>query len=64
MEEDLEWPSVPLGLLREAGPWWTFRWYKGQQHYSDDFRCLSGLRLRGPHRRPRRRLTMPTEDRP
>ncbi|MER8008593.1 TnsA-like heteromeric transposase endonuclease subunit [Streptomyces sp. NPDC094149] len=35
--EDLEWPSVPLGLLREARPWRTFRWYKGQQHYSGTY---------------------------
>lgn len=34
VEEDLEWASVPLGLLRSAQPWRTFRWYKGQQHYS------------------------------
>lgn len=35
--EDLEWPSVPLGLLREARPWRKFRWYKGQQHYSGTY---------------------------
>ncbi|MFC9247940.1 TnsA-like heteromeric transposase endonuclease subunit [Streptomyces sp. NPDC057136] len=35
--EDLEWPSVPLGLLQEAEPWRTFRWYKGQQHYSGTY---------------------------
>ncbi len=35
--EDLDWPSVPLGLLREAWPWRTFRWYKGQQHYSGTY---------------------------
>ncbi|MFJ5607867.1 TnsA-like heteromeric transposase endonuclease subunit [Streptomyces sp. NPDC093221] len=37
MVEDLEWPSVPLGLLREARPWRMFRWYKGQQHYSGTY---------------------------
>lgn len=35
--ENLEWQSVPLGLLREARPWRTFRWYKGQQHYSGTY---------------------------
>ncbi|NJP42976.1 TnsA-like heteromeric transposase endonuclease subunit [Streptomyces sp. PRB2-1] len=35
--EDLEWQSVPLGLLREARPWRTFRWHKGQQHYSGTY---------------------------
>ncbi|MFG2557393.1 TnsA-like heteromeric transposase endonuclease subunit [Streptomyces sp. NPDC048496] len=35
--EDLDWPSVPLGLLREARPWRTFRWFKGQQHYSGTY---------------------------
>ncbi|MEV4873882.1 TnsA-like heteromeric transposase endonuclease subunit [Streptomyces syringium] len=35
--EDLELPSVPLGLLREARPWRMFRWYKGQQHYSGTY---------------------------
>lgn len=35
--EDLEWASVQLGLLREARPWRTFRWYKGQQHYSGTY---------------------------
>ncbi|WP_260987928.1 TnsA-like heteromeric transposase endonuclease subunit [Streptomyces sp. CFMR 7] len=37
MAEDLEWQSVPLGLLQEARPWRTFRWYKGQQHYSGTY---------------------------
>ncbi|MGI5518265.1 aldehyde dehydrogenase family protein [Streptomyces sp. CA-106131] len=37
MVEDLEWQSVPLGLLHEARPWRTFRWYKGQQHYSGTY---------------------------
>ncbi|MEV6699677.1 TnsA-like heteromeric transposase endonuclease subunit [Streptomyces sp. NPDC051453] len=34
---DLDWPTVPLGLLRESRPWRTFRWYKGQQHYSGSY---------------------------
>ncbi|MFE2033876.1 TnsA-like heteromeric transposase endonuclease subunit [Streptomyces scopuliridis] len=37
MVEDLEWPSASLGLLREARPWRTFRWFKGQQHYSGTY---------------------------
>ncbi|MBB6416637.1 TnsA-like heteromeric transposase endonuclease subunit [Streptomyces sp. AK010] len=35
--EDLEWASAPLDLLRHAQPWRTFRWYKGQQHYSGTY---------------------------
>ncbi|MFG2431984.1 TnsA-like heteromeric transposase endonuclease subunit [Streptomyces sp. NPDC048590] len=35
--EDLEWASAPLDLLRNAHPWRTFRWYKGQQHYSGTY---------------------------
>jgi hypothetical protein len=35
--EDLHWPSVPLGLLRDARPWRTFRCYKGQQHCSGTY---------------------------
>ncbi|WP_239074858.1 hypothetical protein [Streptomyces sp. SID10853] len=35
--EDLEWSSVPLRLLQEARPWRTFRWFKGQQHYSGTY---------------------------
>ncbi|MTE20023.1 TnsA-like heteromeric transposase endonuclease subunit [Streptomyces sp. TRM43335] len=31
--EDLEWPSVSLGPLREARPWRAFRWHKEQQHH-------------------------------
>lgn len=35
--EDLEWESAPLDLLRDARPWRTFRWYKGQRHYSGTY---------------------------
>ncbi|MEI7030110.1 hypothetical protein [Streptomyces pratensis] len=35
--EDLEWSSVPLGLLRTARPWRTFRWHQGQKHYSGTY---------------------------
>lgn len=35
--EDLEWMSAPLELLRDAQPWRTFRWFKGQQHYSGTY---------------------------
>lgn len=37
LEEDLEWESVPLDLLRSAQPWRTFRWYRGQKHYSGTY---------------------------
>ncbi|MEJ8658415.1 MULTISPECIES: TnsA-like heteromeric transposase endonuclease subunit [Streptomyces] len=37
LEEDLEWASVSLDLLRNAQPWRTFRWYKGQKHYSGTY---------------------------
>lgn len=32
--EDLEWLSASLDMLQEGQPWRTFRWFKGQQHYS------------------------------
>lgn len=35
--EDREWDSVPVGLLQSACPWRTFRWYKGQKHYSGTY---------------------------
>ncbi|MFJ8200276.1 hypothetical protein [Streptomyces sp. NPDC096152] len=34
---DLEWASISLDLLRNAQPWRTFRWYKGQKHYSGTY---------------------------
>jgi hypothetical protein len=35
--EDSEWASAPLDLPRQAQSWRTFRWYKGQQHYSGTY---------------------------
>ncbi|WTW96109.1 TnsA-like heteromeric transposase endonuclease subunit [Streptomycetaceae bacterium NBC_01309] len=32
--EDLDWSGACSDLLAHAQPWRTFRWYKGQQHYS------------------------------
>ncbi|MFI9580812.1 hypothetical protein ACIHCQ_02965 [Streptomyces sp. NPDC052236] len=28
---------MPIGLLQSACPWRTFRWYKGQKHYSGTY---------------------------
>jgi hypothetical protein len=36
-EEVQAWESVNLDALRLASPWRTFRWYKGQKHYSGAF---------------------------
>jgi hypothetical protein len=35
--EDLSWTTVSIDLLRSAAPWRTFRWYRGQKHYSGSF---------------------------
>ncbi|MFI6723034.1 TnsA-like heteromeric transposase endonuclease subunit [Streptomyces sp. R-74717] len=32
--EDRDWSTAPVDLLQSACPWRTFRWYKGQKHYS------------------------------
>jgi len=32
--EDLEWSGVGASWFAEAVPWRTFRWYRGQKHYS------------------------------
>lgn len=32
--EDKPWASVDSALLSNTVPWRTFRWYKGQRHYS------------------------------
>lgn len=32
--EDRPWRTVPVENLESAVPWRTFRWYKGQKHYS------------------------------
>lgn len=34
MVEDRAWSEVPVKLLASATPWRTFRWFKGQKHYS------------------------------
>lgn len=31
------WKQAVLAALRSASPWRTFRWYKGQKHYSGAF---------------------------
>jgi hypothetical protein len=36
-EKVLAWASVNHDALRLASPWRTFRWYKGQKHYSGVF---------------------------
>ncbi|WET81102.1 TnsA-like heteromeric transposase endonuclease subunit [Amycolatopsis sp. QT-25] len=36
-EEVQVWASVEPDVLRSAVPWRTFRWYKGQKHYSGTF---------------------------
>lgn len=35
--EDRDWGTAPLDLLQSACPWRTFRWYKGQKHYSGTY---------------------------
>ncbi|MEU8830246.1 TnsA-like heteromeric transposase endonuclease subunit [Streptomyces sp900116325] len=35
--EDCEWDAAAVGLLGSAVPWRTFRWYKGQKHYSGTY---------------------------
>ncbi|MFF7192514.1 TnsA-like heteromeric transposase endonuclease subunit [Streptomyces sp. NPDC008079] len=35
--EDREWATATLGLFESAAPWRTFRWYKGQRHYSGTY---------------------------
>lgn len=37
VHEDLEWSAATGGELRTASPWRTFRWYKGQRHYSGSY---------------------------
>lgn len=36
-EDDLPWPTVSAKYLGAAEPWRTFRWYKGQRHYSGSY---------------------------
>ncbi|MFZ3595745.1 TnsA-like heteromeric transposase endonuclease subunit [Streptomyces sp. BH104] len=35
--EDRDWATSPVDLLQSARPWRTFRWYKGQKHYSGTY---------------------------
>jgi hypothetical protein len=35
--EDRDWGTAPVDLLQSACPWRTFRWYKGQKHYSGTY---------------------------
>ena len=35
--KDLSWTTVSIDLLRSAAPWRTFRWYRGQNHYSGSY---------------------------
>lgn len=35
--KDAEWLEVPLDTLRAVVPWRTFRWGKGQKHYSGTY---------------------------
>jgi hypothetical protein len=32
--EDVSWTAVDSSMLSSTVPWRTFRWYKGQRHYS------------------------------
>jgi len=31
------WDKASVGLLESAAPWRTFRWHKGQKHYSGTY---------------------------
>jgi hypothetical protein len=35
--EDQVWSTASVDLLRSAVPWRTFRWFKGQKHYSGSY---------------------------
>jgi hypothetical protein len=39
--EDRPWTAAPVRLLASAAPWRTFRWYKGQRHYSGTYRSAT-----------------------
>lgn len=34
---ECSWPAVSTELLSAAAPWRTFRWYRGQKHYSGTY---------------------------
>ncbi len=35
--EDREWAATSVDMLSSVAPWRTFRWYKGQRHYSGTY---------------------------
>src|SRR5262245_40184217 len=35
--ENREWAGSSIGGLAGAAPWRTFRWYRGQRHYSGTY---------------------------
>jgi hypothetical protein len=35
------WPTITLDDLKGAAPWRTFRWWKGQRHYSGWYWCAT-----------------------
>src|SRR6516164_6546571 len=35
--DGLDWTRVSAERLRSASPWRTFRWYKGQRHFSGSY---------------------------
>jgi hypothetical protein len=35
--DDQDWSAASIDLLKSAVPWRTFRWYKGQRHYSGTY---------------------------
>jgi hypothetical protein len=36
-EEEHDWAEFDPNLPRDAAPWRTFRWHRGQRHYSGTF---------------------------
>jgi hypothetical protein len=39
--EDQSWTVVDSAVLSNTVPWRTFRWYKGQRHYSGTYWCAT-----------------------
>ncbi len=35
--ENREWSASSIDLIAAAAPWRTFRWYRGQRHYSGTY---------------------------
>ncbi len=46
--QEKPWALVDSTVLSKAAPWRTFRWYKGQRHYSGTYR---GPRAEDGHER-------------